>query len=206
MALEWHNTQCRYGLVAAGLHWMIALLILGALLLGVVMTSLAPADRLTFSLYQWHKSLGVLIFVLSLGRLGWRLADPPPPLPAGMAGWERAAARAVHGLLYALMLGMPLIGWMLVSASPWNIPTTPFGLFTLPHLPWLADQPDKQLLEAMFKRAHVAGAISLALLLAIHVAAALHHHLVRRDDVLVRMLPWQRRRPVAAPSHKGTHR
>jgi Cytochrome B561 len=200
-----HSTH-RYGSVAILLHWTIAAIILGMLALGVVMTELSPGNRLKFVLYQWHKSFGVLVFLLSLVRLGWRLAHPPPPWPPTMAGWERLAAATTHGLFYALTLGLPLSGWMLVSASPWNIPTVPFGLFTLPHLSPLADHPDKRALADAFAHVHTAGALGIALLLVVHVAAALRHHLILGDDVLTRMWPrrWHRSSPLTI--RKGSDR
>ncbi|NJO67790.1 MAG: cytochrome b [Rhodospirillales bacterium] len=195
-------TFSRYGVVAVTLHWTIALLIIGMLALGVLMTWLPPTDPLKFSLYQWHKSIGVLIFTLSVVRLGWRLINPPPPLPATMAAWEKRAASSAHAAFYVLMIGMPLLGWMMVSASPWNIPTNPFNLFNVPHLPLLAGHPEKQAWESVFKNLHAAGAVMLALLLVVHVGAALRHHLILRDDVLARMAPWiaPRARPEGGPT------
>lgn len=206
MTHPWSNTTSRYGLVAIVLHWSIAVAITGMLVLGEVMTQLEPGDRLKFTLYQWHKSFGLLVFALSLARLGWRLIDPPPPWPVTMAGWERTAAGIVHAMLYVLMLALPISGWLLVSASPWNIPTAPFGLFTLPHLSWLADHPDKPMLEAAFKQLHAAGALSFTLLLLAHVAAALRHHLIVGDQVLTRMLPWTTRPSPPANANDGANR
>lgn len=200
------NSTHRYGSVAILLHWTIAALVVGMLALGVVMTELPPGNRLKFVLYQWHKSFGVLVFVLSLLRLGWRITHPPPPWPATMVKWERRAAATAHGLFYALTLGLPLTGWMLVSASPWNIPTVPFGLFTLPHLPPLADHPDKRALADAFTQAHAAGALSMVVLLVVHVVAALRHHLILGDDVLIRMWPRALRRSSPLTIRKGGDR
>jgi cytochrome b561 len=186
----------RYGRVAMILHWLIALAIVTMLGLGAIMVDLPRGSPEKFQLYQVHKSLGLTVLGLSLVRLGWRLGHPPPPLPAGMASWERLAARGTHIVFYVLMIGLPISGWMMVSASPWNIPTQPWGLFTLPHLPWFATHPDKEGLEGVLKALHETAAWTMAGLIVLHVAAALRHHFVKRDLVLLRMLPG--RRPLPA--------
>jgi cytochrome b561 len=101
-----------------------------------------------------------------------------------MPAWERAAARLTHAGLYLLLLVLPLTGWVMASVSPLGIPTVVFGLFTLPN-PF---QPSATL-EAALKLVHGLLALALAMLVALHVGGALRHHLVRRDDVLRRMLP-----------------
>lgn len=195
MALMWRNSQARYGLVALAFHWLIALAIVAMLVLGSIMTDLPNSPR-KFALYQLHKSVGMTILAASLLRLGWRLANPPPPLPASMAALEALAAKAAHAGFYLLMIGLPLSGWMMVSASPLNIPTRIFGVFELPHLPWLSTLADKKPVEDALKEVHELAAWTLAALLLLHVAAALRHHLLLKDDILRRMLPgrglWQR--------------
>src|SRR5262245_22666540 len=96
----WRNSTVRYGAVAMTLHWLIAALILFMLGLGLFMTRLEDTDPRTFPLFQLHKSIGLTILVLSLARLGWRLANPIPPLPVGMAAWESFAARGTHAVFY----------------------------------------------------------------------------------------------------------
>lgn len=187
----------RYGRVAMLLHWLIALAIITLLTLGAIMVDLPRGSPEKFQLYQLHKSLGLTVLALSVIRLGWRLAHPPPPLPADLAAWERRAAGATHLAFYALMIGLPISGWMMVSASPWNIPTQPWGLFTLPHLPWFADHPGKEALEGTLKSVHETAAWTMAGLACLHVAAALRHHFIRRDAVLLRMLPGRRPLPAA---------
>jgi cytochrome b561 len=194
----WRNSSARYGLVAIALHWTIALAIIGMLGLGVIMADMSPASPLKFQLYQWHKSIGISILALSLLRLGWRLANPVPAMPAGMRRWEIALARLTHGGFYLLMLALPLSGWAMVSASPWNIPTVLYGVVELPHLPlsgWIEDR--KSTADAL-KEVHEWLGWGVAALLALHVAGALKHHLIVRDDTLMRMLPWRTRRTPAA--------
>ena len=186
--------RTRYSAVAIALHWTIAAAIVAQLASGLWMVAAirsAGSQALAFHAYQWHKSLGLAILALSLVRLGWRLANPPPPLPFAMTRIELAAAKIAHGLFYALTLGMPLVGWAMVSASPLGLPTMVFGLFEWPHIGWLAGLGGG--VEAAFKSAHRAMAYAFIGLLALHIAAALKHHLFDRDDVLARMLPMVRR-------------
>jgi cytochrome b561 len=195
MALLWRNSPARYGLVALVFHWLIALAIIGMLVLGSIMTDL-PNSPEKFKLYQLHKSVGMTILAASLLRLGWRLANPAPPLPPTVPRLEAMAAKSTHAAFYLLMIGLPVSGWMMVSASTWNIPTRIFGLFTLPHLPWFSTLADKKPVEDALKVVHEMAGWVLAALLLLHVAAALRHHLLLKDDILRRMLPgrglWQR--------------
>lgn len=188
MGILLRNDQDRYGLVALVLHWLIALAILAMIALGLVMTGL-PDTPDKFALYQLHKSIGLTILLLSLLRLGWRLVNPVPPLPPTLGPTERVLARLTHGALYLLMIGLPLSGWAMVSASPWNIPTRWFDLVTVPHLPVLPDLADKQAAEAILKETHEILAFALIGLLVLHVGAALRHHFQLRDRTLLRMLP-----------------
>jgi cytochrome b561 len=185
--------RTRYSAVAIVLHWTIAAAILVQLAAGLWMVGSirSPgAQALAFSVYQWHKSLGLAILALSVVRLCWRLANPPPALPIAMTRIERLAARAAHALFYGLTLGLPLVGWALVSASPLGLPTTVFGLFELPHIGWLSGRGGG--IEAAFRSTHRAMGHALIVLLVLHIAAALKHHLIDRDDALARMLPQGR--------------
>lgn len=182
----------RYGLVAIALHWTIALAIIGLLVLGTVMVRLTPGSSLQFELYQLHKSLGITVLALSIVRLAWRLTHPPPPLPATLRPWEAMLARITHIGFYVLMLLLPFSGWMMVSASVWNFPTVIFGLFTLPHLPVLSTLADKKPVEDALKEVHEWLAIGIFVLLLLHVAGALKHHIILKDGTLGRMLPWRR--------------
>ena len=188
----WGNTRVRYGAVAMTLHWLLAALILFMLALGLFMTSLDEMDPRTFPLFQIHKSIGLTILILTLLRLGWRLANPVPSLPSGMRAWERLAARGTHALFYVLMIAIPLMGWATVSAAPLAVPTMWFGLFEWPHIPFLADLPraEKRMIEGPLATTHAVLALSMLGLAVLHVAAALKHQFRDRDDVLKRMLPW----------------
>jgi cytochrome b561 len=183
------NTADRYGPMAQALHWATFLLLVGSFSLGLWMVEL-PLSPLKLRLISYHKWIGVTVFLLVLMRLAWRLYSPPPPLPASVPLWQRRAAKAVHGLIYVLLIAIPLIGWLGSSAK--GIPTVYLGLVRLPDL--LAKDPE--LAKRLFL---VHWVLNKALLVAVgvHVAAALKHHLVDRDEVLVRMLPTSLRRKRA---------
>ena len=184
--------QTRYTSVAIALHWLIAAAIVVQLVLGWRMgMQKGPGG---YALFQLHKSVGISILLLSLGRLAWRLAHRPPPLPANMPLWERTAARAVHWGFYAVLIGLPLTGWALVSASPTNIPTLLFNTVPWPHLPLLSDLPPaaKKNWSTLFSLSHLALAYGACALLILHVAAALKHQWLDHDGVLGAMLPGSR--------------
>src|SRR5258705_6167056 len=121
-------------------------------------------------------------------RILWRLATPTPELPAGMAAWERAAARLGHFLLYALMVALPVTGWIINSAS--NVPFRIFWLIPLPAIV-APDEPTADL----FGLVHGGLFTLLTLVLVAHTGAALRHHFLQRNTVLIRMLPGTCRTP-----------
>ncbi len=182
-----YQNQGRYSGVAVGLHWLIAALIIGMLAVGKWMTGLEAEDPLRFTLTQWHKSFGIAILILSLFRLYWRRTHNPPPPVAGPK-WEKLAASATHIAFYVLLLAIPLSGWLLVSASPLNIPTVLFQTLPWPHIPLISwfGQSAEQLTE-FFHLIHEMLSNLLLLLLALHVGAALRHHFYLKDGVLTRM-------------------
>jgi cytochrome b561 len=182
------NTAASWGWVARLLHWTMAALILFQLGLGVWMANFVPDLVERFRLVQLHKSWGFVIFALALARIAWRLGNrAAPAMPAGVPDWQARAAAASHGLLYALMLALPLSGWAMSAASPTqdllNIENMVFGWFAMPD-PWV---PGVKAVEDAAGAIHFWSAILLALVLAAHAGAALKHHLVDRDDVLRRM-------------------
>jgi cytochrome b561 len=181
------NTGAAWGAIAKFFHWCIATLIFVQFALGWVAVSwhLSPTK---LELFVWHKSIGMLVLLLVVLRLVWRLVNPTPALAADTPPLERAAAHASHGLLYLLMLVMPLSGWAINSAA--KIPFRVFWLFPLP--PIVA--PDKALAE-LAKHVHFILFILIATIVAIHVAAAFRHHYVKRNETLIRMLPQRRPTP-----------
>jgi cytochrome b561 len=181
--------KIRYDAVAIALHWIIALAIAGQLAMGWSMVAMRPGSFLQFQLYQMHKSIGMTILLLSALRLIWRLLHEPPPLPLSMPAWARRLARFSHIALYVLLLALPLSGWAVVSASPFNIPTLLYGVVPLPHIPVLASLSNKGAVEPVLKALHEIGGWILLALLVGHIVAALRHHFLLHDDVLVRMVP-----------------
>jgi cytochrome b561 len=182
--------RTRYSRVAMVLHWAIAILIIanfaGALWFESLLASDVPADKqLGFRLIQLHKAAGLSVLALTLVRLGWRALNPPPPLPAGMPGWQVKASRWSHRLLYLLMILVPLGGWVMVSASPLDFPISWFGLFEWPQLPI----PNDKALAEQVSEGHELFAKILIGLAVLHLLAALKHQFLDRDNLLARMWP-----------------
>jgi cytochrome b561 len=173
-----------YTRTAVSLHWLIAGLIISAFALGWVMTDLAITP-LKVRMFNWHKWVGMTILGLAALRALWRLTHPAPPL-LPMPAWQRISAHALHGLLYAMMFALPLSGWAYSNAT--GYPIVYLGLWRLPDLV----MKDKALAAQLVQVHHTLGWVLLATVV-IHVAAALKHHFVDRDETLKRMLRWQSR-------------
>jgi cytochrome b561 len=169
------------------IHWLTAIAVLAAIPLALAMVRVDQGP-LQNSLYDLHRSFGVLVLLLTAARLVWRMFRPAPPLVEGLPAWQMVAARASHHLLYLLLIAMPLLGW--AGTSAFGAPITVFGLFEWP--PFMGK--DQDLAETLLALHRWLG-FALAALLALHVGAALHHHLVRKDDTLRRMLPGYPGRP-----------
>jgi cytochrome b561 len=170
-----------YTAIAKLFHWGMAVLIVGLLALGFVMTDmeLSP-EKLQY--YSWHKWAGVSVFALVWLRLAWRVMNPPPAYPNSMSKMLKALAHLGHVALYGLMIVIPLSGWLLSSAK--GVQTVWFGVLPLPDLL----EKDKEL-GHLLHEVHEALNFVLLFLLAGHVAAALKHHWIDKDDILKRMLP-----------------
>lgn len=172
--------------LSQALHWLIALLILAMAVIGLMMVDL-PNTPTKIAVFAIHKSIGISILALVLVRLGWRLyAGAPAPI-AGTPRVQQRIAGLMHVALYALLLAMPISGWLLNSAAGF-----PLQWFELINLPALTEQNDA--LKELATRAHQLMFLVLAGLVMLHAAAAIHHHLFLRDSTLVRMLPrgWLR--------------
>ncbi len=183
-----------YDRVAKSLHWLIALAIIFMLVLGWMLEDLQGQDK--FRAFQLHKSVGITILLLSLIRLGWRLTHRFPVLPETMSKTEKLAAHLGHWGLYALMIVMPLTGWVIVSTSKLAIPTLLFGIVPWPHLPMLPDLENKRAIHEIGKNMHGILATAMAGLAGVHALAALKHHFISRDDILLRMTPNFLARPL----------
>lgn len=175
------NTQDEYGFIAILLHWLMALLLIGLLILGLYMNSL-PIGLSKLRLYGWHKEWGILALFLFVPRILWRLVNITPFLAPLLPLWEIIAARMTHWIFYLLMLTLPLTGWMMSSAA--GLPVSFFGLFILPDLV----SPDENL-RMILQQVHLWLAYALIGFILLHTAAALKHHFINHDDILRRMLP-----------------
>lgn len=182
MTLRSDNRQ--WGSLAKFFHWSIVMLILVQGTIGLIMTSLPKTPRV-IPVYNLHKSLGLTILALVALRLVWRVLDRRPVEPRNVPHWQYVIARTTHVLLYVLLFAVPLSGWLMDSADALR-PLYFFGLFRVPSLtggpiPWLR--------EAMATTHEVLFWTLIGVAL-VHLAAALQHHFVKRDNVLWRMLPW----------------
>ncbi len=182
------NTRERWGSLSQFLHWLIVALIAVQAALGLT-GMLLPPDMEKLAVLARHKSIGITILGLATVRLLWRWLNPTPPLPSNLEPYERLLARVTHAALYVLLFAMPLTGWMMSSAR--GFPVSWFNLLQLPDL-----VPKSRMLYGTMVTAHAALAIALAVTLALHVAGALRHHFVLKDDTLRRMLPFRRIVPV----------
>lgn len=182
----------RYTTVAIGLHWLIAILAIGQIAGGFYFEELPKsADAERFRLIQLHKSFGITILLLTLARLGWRLTHPAPALPAAMPQWQKTSARVLHWGFYALLIGLPLLGWAMVSASPLaaTVKTFLFGVIPWPHLPFFDGVADRRALTEAITETHEFGAKVMIGMIVLHIGAAMKHWLTDRDGVLQSMLP-----------------
>jgi cytochrome b561 len=165
--------------------------------------------------YQVHKSVGLTILALSLLRLAWRLMNPPPALPEHMPQLEQLAAKGAHWGFYALMIAMPLTGWLYVSTAwnadigqPLQVPTLYFGLFQVPHIFGLAELPTpvRAFWSGVTMNLHSKLAWAAIVLLVLHVGAALKHQFIDKDEVLGHMVPGATPKTIVLPPASNERR
>lgn len=178
------NTKDQYGSVSKTLHWIIAPLVILMLAAGYFMDDIAsqPMRQIVFNL---HKLTGILILILMLVRLCWALCNPKPASPPGTSRFEHLAEWVGHSTLYGLVILQPITGWVgsVAAGHP-------------PHIgDWLLSLPvgaDRSVAKACFNL-HGWIAILMIIVVTLHVLAALYHHYIRKDNVLIRMMPGRRR-------------
>ena len=187
--MNWKNPVDRWGPVSQTLHWATALLVVAIAVLGLLMVDL-PNNPQKIRLYGLHKSFGLSLLALVALRVAWRAYAGAPQRLASIARWQHRIAGLSHAAMVALLLAMPLSGWVLNSAA--GFPLQWFGLFNLPRI----SAKDAALRE-LAGTLHEAGFWLLLALVLVHAGAALYHHLFQHDATLARMLP---RRPVRAVS------
>lgn len=173
------NTTNRFGIVAILLHWIMAALIIGLLIIGLYMVDL-PISAQKLKFYGWHKECGLLVLMLAVVRLTWRLRNITPTL-ADLPRWEALAARIVHGIFYFFMFVQPITGWLITSSA--GIPASFFGLFTVPTL-----VSANAVHQALFTEIHQWSAYALIGVFCLHVGGALKHYVIDKDHILQRML------------------
>lgn len=182
------TTREKYDSVAMALHWIIAVLMIFMIFFGEDLMGEGGeggAEAMTGTvLPSLHVSIGTAILLLSVMRLTWRVMNPPPALPAGMAGWEIILTKLTHGLFYILMIGLPVTGWLgfprYLSENPAMSAVTLFGVLPVPGAPSLG-LPVGLL--------HNLGSKLGMVLVILHVLAALKHQFISRDGLLSRMSP-----------------
>lgn len=182
------TSSARYNNIAVLLHWLIAAAIIFQLGLGWRMGD-EPKGAGAYALFQLHKSIGFSILFLSVFRVVWRLTHKAPELPNTMPQWEQWAAKLAHLAFYGIMLGLPLTGWLLVSASSTNIPTVLFGVVPFPHLPFIPTLAAdiKHQLHEFAEISHALLAVGTLALLLLHIGAVLKHQLMVKDTVFSHM-------------------
>ncbi len=173
------NTRENFGLVAKFFHWAVAVLVLALLSVGFFMAGLEMGPP-KFTVYMLHKSFGILVLALVVGRVLWLKASAPPDPPSTHKKWEKTLAKIVHFGLYACLFLMPVSGWVMSSAG--GFPVSFFGLFTLPPLTGKSED-----VFEISKEIHEIAAFGILGLLALHFAGAFKHHFIDRDATLQRM-------------------
>ncbi len=193
------QTTESYSGTAKVLHWTMAVVVIIAIVLGFtianfgwgpikgIVASLADIvgskkGVLQNQLYDLHRSFGALVLAMVSLRIVWRVLSPPPPLPGSVTAFQRTASHVVHGLLYICLVSMPILGWL--GTSLYGAKIEVFGLFALPELVAKDRANSGWVLDV-----HGWLGIAFAVVIAIHIGAALMHHFVHKDDILKRMLP-----------------
>jgi len=177
------NTQQRYGAVAIALHWLMALLLIGLIVLGLYMSSLPDVgfNKQKLLLFVYHKEYGILALGLAMLRLAWRVGNVLPALVEGLPDWQQVAARFVHLCFYGFMFALPLSGWLMSSAA--GIPVYVFGI----RLPDLIAHNEYRF--QLWIQVHKWLGYALIGFIVLHAGAALRHHFLNRDNTLKKILP-----------------
>ncbi len=179
--MSWRNTAIRYGSLSIGIHWLMLLLFI-AVYACIELRELYPkGSDPREAMKTWHYMLGVLVFLLVWLRIAARFSGPTPDIHPKPPAWQELAAKLLHLALYALMIAMPVTGWLLLNASGKPVPF--FGL----ELPTLIAE-NKGTAKAI-KEIHETIGTAGYYLIGLHTLAALYHHYAMHDNTLVRMLP-----------------
>lgn len=182
--MELRNTESQYGAVAMLLHWLIAFLIIGLIIMGLYMESLPDVgfNSNKIILILLHKQLGIMTLSLVIVRIVWRFINMSPRLAETIPEWQQNSAHLMHFILYLFMFALPISGWLMTSAA--GIPVSLLGLFDLPNL-----VPINEYQMQFYILVHSYLAYVLIFFILAHATAALTHHFFDKDDTLKKMLP-----------------
>lgn len=179
--MSWKNTTSRYGSLSIGIHWFMLLLFIGVYACIELREIFPKGSDPREAMKTWHYMLGMLVFLFVWLRIATRLSGPTPDIQPKPPIWQELSAKLLHLALYALMIAMPMTGWLMLNASGKPVPF--FGL----ELPVLLGE-DKHLAKTI-KEVHETIGDAGYFLIGLHTLAALYHHYVVRDNTLLRMLP-----------------
>ena len=178
--------QSYYHPISKGFHWVIVIMLAIQFAVGWIMPGIRR-NMMPSGLVSFHVAFGITILGVVILRLLWRIIHRAPEPEPGMPWWQKLSAKAVHYLLYASVIALPVTGWWLASAHGWAV--TVFGFVTLPPL-----GPANAAMEQLADFAHVATVTVAAILIGLHILAALYHYFILKDKTLQRMLPSASRR------------
>lgn len=165
-------------------HWLMALAFVLMLMSGFIMVNLEFNPNLKFQIFQWHKSLGVILLCTFFLRIILRLTKETPKLPKNIKTLEKIAAKLGHYLLYIFMILIPLSGWIMASSSPYGLPTIVFGLFEFPHFPKIAGN---ELAHLYSNKVHGIFAYCFFVVILLHILAVIKHAIFDKENLLPRM-------------------
>ena len=181
--------QLRYSRLNQAMHWFTAVCMLAILPLAWVMVHAKEDWPYRDDLFNWHKTLGALVLIVTAIRIVWRFRDPPPPYPPMVAAWDRMLAQIVYWLFFAALLFMPITGFL--TSTYGGHPTKLFDLIPTPQL-----LPKDKGLSDLFGGLHLAGQWAIYALIVLHLGAVVMHAIWGRDGVLGRMLPASATEPI----------
>lgn len=183
--------QPRYSRINQALHWLTAACLFAILPLAWVMTNADEKMKGLDALFNWHKTLGGIVLMLTAFRIVWRFIDPPPPYPPEIARWDRGLAHAIYWLFFATLLWMPITGEIMTLYD--THPTVLFDVIPTPQIL----KPDEHL-EAWWGQLHALGQWAVYGLILLHLAGVAFHLIWGKDGVLGRMLPSYSAEPPSA--------
>ena len=176
------NTKTNFGSVTKFLHWLLFILLMTQFTLTTLFAMAAIGSPEKSQYILWHKSVGITIFCLTVIFVIWRARNPYPKPTNADPAWKKMVAKAVHHSLLLLLILMPILGYTLTYAAGYS--ASYFGWFTLPRL-----IAENKVLADFAVKLHITFGVVLVLLVLLHILAALHHHVILKDNVLKRMLP-----------------